>query len=200
MATQHIIKKAIGEGTKDLMRQKTVNEISVTEICEKVGISRRNFYRYFQDKYEVVQWIYYHDSLMEVKHYADWTIWDHFPHITETLYNDRAFYCNAFRYRGQNSFRDYCLIYLKEFIAPDYRAAFHDEQALDFFIDHICNMTFDAFVNWLSEDPCLPPEAFAERFTTAFQKASAISVELLTRAPGSTEAPVAFEPDEPSKK
>lgn len=200
MAMQHIIKKAIGEGTKDLMRQKTVNEISVTEICEKVGISRRNFYRYFQDKYEVVQWIYYHDSLMEVKHYADWTIWDHFPHITETLYNDRAFYCNAFRYRGQNSFRDYCLIYLKEFIAPDYRAAFHDEQALDFFIDHICNMTFDAFVNWLSEDPCLPPEAFAERFTTAFQKASGISVELLTRAPGSTEAPVAFEPDEPSKK
>ena len=147
-----------------------------------------------------MQWIYYHDSLMEVKHYADWTIWDHFPHITETLYNDRAFYCNAFRYRGQNSFRDYCLIYLKEFIAPDYRAAFHDEQALDFFIDHICNMTFDAFVNWLSEDPCLPPEAFAERFTTAFQKASGISVELLTRAPGSTEAPVAFEPDEPSKK
>lgn len=147
MATQHIIKKAIGEGTRDLMRQKTVNEISVTEICEKVGISRRNFYWYFQDKYEVVQWIYYHDSLMEVKHYADWTIWDHFPHITETLYNDRAFYCNAFRYRGQNSFRDYCLIYLKEFIAPDYRAAFHDEQALDFFIDHICNMTFDAFVN-----------------------------------------------------
>lgn len=141
MATQHIIKKAIGEGTKDLMRQKTVNEISVTEICEKVGISRRNFYRYFQDKYEVVQWIYYHDSLMEVKHYADWTIWD-----------------------------------------------------------HICNMTFDAFVNWLSEDPCLPPEAFAEQFTTAFQKASGISVELLTRAPGSTEAPVAFEPDEPSKK
>lgn len=200
MAMQHIIKKAIGEGSKDLMRQKTVNEISVTEICEKVGISRRNFYRYFQDKYEVVQWIYYHDSLMEVKHYADWTIWDHFPHITETLYNDRAFYCNAFRYRGQNSFRDYCLIYLKEFIAPDYRAAFHDEQALDFFIDHICNMTFDAFVNWLSEDPCLPPEAFAERFTTAFQKASGISVELLTRAPGSTEAPVAFEPDEPSKK
>ena len=48
MATQHIIKKAIGEGTRDLMRQKTVNEISVTEICEKVGISRRNFYRYFR--------------------------------------------------------------------------------------------------------------------------------------------------------
>ena len=200
MANPEIVKKAIAEGARELMRQQTVDEISVTEICEKVGLSRRNFYRYFQDKFEVVQWIYYHDSLMEVKHYADWTIWDHFPHITETLYSDRAFYRNAFKFKGQNSFRDYCIVYLKEFIAPDYREAFPDEAALDFFIDHVCNMTFDAFVIWLSAEPCMSPEAFADRFTTAFLKTAQVSAELLTRAPGKTSVPVAFDPEEPSKK
>ena len=55
MANIDIVKNAVAEGTKDLMRSKTIDNISVNEICEKTGLKRRNFYRYFRDKYEVVE-------------------------------------------------------------------------------------------------------------------------------------------------
>ena len=62
LANNDIIKEAVADGMRELMRHKTIDHISVTEICEECNLNRRTFYRYFQDKYEVVDWIYYHDT------------------------------------------------------------------------------------------------------------------------------------------
>lgn len=200
MANLDIVKNAVAEGTRELMRSKTLDEITVTEICEKVSLSRRNFYRYFHDKYEVVQWIYYHDALLKSRHYKDCSIWDYMPRITQTLYNDRKYYANAFRCHGQNSFRSYCTQYLSEVIGQDYAEAFPDSVTLDFFIEHICEMSFDAFVLWLSREPCLSPEEFLALFRGLFLKVAKTSCELITRSPAEPKQTVSFNPPEPSKK
>lgn len=200
MANLDIIKNAVAEGTKELMRSKALDEITVTEICEKVSLSRRNFYRYFRDKYEVVQWIYYHDALVHSRHYEGWSIWDYMPRFTQTLYNDRKYYANAFRYHGQNSFRAYCIQYLSEILKRDYGADFPNEMTLRFYIEHICEMTFDAFVLWLSQEPCMTPEAFMELFSSLYLKNARTSIELITRHPLEPKNAVVFTPSEPAKK
>lgn len=200
MANIDIVKNAVAEGTKDLMRSKTIDNISVNEICEKTGLKRRNFYRYFRDKYEVVEWIYYHDYLLNTEHFEGWSLWDYMPHIADILCSDRAYYVNAFLYRGQNSFRSCCIRYLREILRRDYRECFSTEEQFDFYVEHVCNMAFDFFVIWLSGEPCLEPAAFVAQFREMFYKPSVVNCRLLERAPMKREGFIPFTPQEPSKK
>lgn len=200
MSNLDIVKNAIAKGTKELMREKTIDKISVTEICEKTNLKRRNFYRYFRDKYEVVEWIYYHDNLLTSKRYEGWSIWDYFPEIARYLYEDREFYLNAFKYVGQNSFRDYCIRWLYDIISPDFEADFPDKNIERFYIEHVCNMAFDSFILWLSKEPCLPPEEFNALFRQMFLNNANTMLRLLTRPPMEKTGRKEFKPPEPSKK
>jgi AcrR family transcriptional regulator len=42
----------------ELMREYPIDRLSVSRICEKAEISRATFYRYFTDKFGVVQWLH----------------------------------------------------------------------------------------------------------------------------------------------
>lgn len=200
MANLDIVKNAVAEGTKDLMRGKTIDNISVNEICQKTGLNRRTFYRYFRDKYEVVEWIYYHDYLLNTEHFEDWSIWDYMPHIARVLYEDRAYYANAFLYTGQNAFRTCVIRYLSGILRKDYREAFATEALYDFYVEHQCNMAFDLFVIWLTEEDPMPPEDFVRLFRDLFYRPSRVSGALLERAPRKREGFVPFVPVEPARK
>lgn len=164
MGTPSITKEAIALKTKDLLRRIPLDKISVTKICQEVRIDRSTFYRYFLDKFEVVNWIYYHDFFETMPRNPDWNIWDYFSVIQEQLYSDRSFYVNAFHYQGQNSFREFSTGILKEWIHKDYKTLFGSEYVENFFIDHALQMTFDACEKWLSSDPCPLPEEFSRSF------------------------------------
>ena len=200
MANLDIVKNAVAEGTKDLMRSKTIDQISVNEICEKTGLNRRNFYRYFRDKYEVVEWIYYHDYLLNTEHFEGWSLWDYMPHIARVLYADQAYYRNAFLYTGQNSFRACVIRYLSGLLRGDYRSEFSSEELFNFYLEHECNMGFDLFVLWLSEEQPMPPEDFVQLFRDLYYRPSKRNVQLLERQPQGREGFVPYEPVEPSRK
>ena len=194
MANIDIVKNAVAEGTKDLMRSKTIDQISVHEICEKTGLNRRNFYRYFRDKYEVLEWIYYHDYLLNTEHFEGWSFWDYMPHIAQVLYSDQAFYRNAFLYTGQNSFRACVIRYLTGLLRKDYRPEFASDELFDFYLEHECNMGFDLFVLWLSQEQPMPPEQFVQLFRDLYYRPSKVNCALLEREPQSREGFVPFEP------
>lgn len=46
-------KKMIRESLYELMREKPLNKISVTEICEKADVNRSTFYSYYMDIYDL---------------------------------------------------------------------------------------------------------------------------------------------------
>lgn len=200
MGNLDIVKNAIANGVKDLMRTKTIDKISVTEICQKTGLNRRNFYRYFQDKYEVVDWIYFHDVLINTEHYEGWSFWDYWPKIARDMRNDPDFYRNAFAYRGQNSFRDYCIKHLTAILDPDYKKAFPDKNAETFFLEHVCNDAFDAFVIWLSEKDPMPADQYAKYFQTIMENFSKMTIELIERATPGHDHPHGYATPEPAKK
>ena len=51
-------RKKMSEAIEYLLGRKSLDDIPVSEIVEKAGISRRTFYRHFCDKYELVNWYY----------------------------------------------------------------------------------------------------------------------------------------------
>ena len=173
MAQVVVTKKALAEGLKYHLRKVPFSKITVDDICKTANVSRRNFYRHFKDKYELLNWLYDDEFCSTVVERDDKTIWDYFPDICRHLYHDRVFYLNAFSVTGQNSFRDFCTDKLYPLLMHDFGDAFPDEAVAKFVLDRITNATFDGFQWWLSQEPCMPPEeyaAFAQGVITSVAK------------------------------
>lgn len=51
------IKMSVVNAMDGLMRETPIDRLSVSRICEQAEISRATFYRYFTDKFSVVQWL-----------------------------------------------------------------------------------------------------------------------------------------------
>ena len=58
MSESKITKQAIARGFKTLLLKKDFSKISVSDIAGQCGLNRQTFYYHFQDKYELLNWIY----------------------------------------------------------------------------------------------------------------------------------------------
>lgn len=167
MSNIKITQAAIAMEAKALFRKQPIEKVSVTMICDQVGIDRKTFYRYFKDKFDVIDWIYYHDFFADMEPQEDWNIWDYFTEIQRQIFSDREFYLNAFRYQGQNSFRDYGKELLMPIVHKEYGDVFNDPEFEAFIAGNAFNLTCDACERLLS-GKITDQEEFTRQFKTFF--------------------------------
>ena len=91
-STKEVIKKALYE----LLQTKQLDEITVTELVEKCGISRQAFYYHFSDLYAVVDWIL-QEKLEGLNQLSISQWWDMINQVMEELYVNRVVVLNAYR-------------------------------------------------------------------------------------------------------
>lgn len=53
----NITKKLLADAFLRQLNQKTLNKITVQDIADEAGVSRKTFYYYFQDIYDLMEWI-----------------------------------------------------------------------------------------------------------------------------------------------
>ncbi len=155
------------ESLKALMCEQNFSKISVQDICHRAGVTRRNFYRHFLDKYDLLCWIYQDDFQFDFEEHPDWTIVDYLPLFCQKLYQNKDFYLKAYQVSGQNGFREYCYHWLFPLIHRG-----HESDALPSLpveTEHKLSkmtvyMTFDSFIHWLKSDPCPSPDEFARSY------------------------------------
>lgn len=58
MSESLITKKAIANTLKEFTQQKPFSKISIRDLTTTCGLNRQTFYYHFQDKYELLNWIY----------------------------------------------------------------------------------------------------------------------------------------------
>lgn len=68
-STTLMTKKALADSLKKLMESQALNKISIREIVEDCGVNRKTFYYHFQDKYDLVKWIFEKEAIEIVKQY-----------------------------------------------------------------------------------------------------------------------------------
>lgn len=162
MSKAIVVRKALAESLKEQLRKRPFSKITVDDICLTAQISRRSFYRQFQDKYELLNWLYDYEFCRFVDERRDKTIWDYYPDICRHLYSDRMFFLNAFSFTGQNSFRDFCNDKLYPLLMNDFGYVFPDEKVAGFVIKRITDASFDGFQWWLGQESCMTPDEYAE--------------------------------------
>ena len=59
-------KALLGEEFKELVVEKSFEKITIKMITDAAGVIRPTFYNYFQDKYEVMEWLLWEDVFQSV--------------------------------------------------------------------------------------------------------------------------------------
>ena len=81
-------KEGIQKALYELLRTKTLDEITVTELVEQCGISRQAFYYHFSDLYAVVDWTL-QEKLEALNQIPGSQWWAMMNQIMEELYVNR---------------------------------------------------------------------------------------------------------------
>ena len=94
---------AIKESFITLYEKKGIDNVSVREICEMTGVSRTIFYKYFDDKYQILEEI--EDEVLQatrsmnvnlrdepLRKYADGTMFDSLLNTITYIYNKRRYF------------------------------------------------------------------------------------------------------------
>ena len=161
MPEANITKRALGASLKTLMAARPFHKISVGDICEQCGMNRKSFYYHFQDKYDLLGWVFYSEFMQLLDANTPSGIWSYMTRMCEYFAQNRQFYLNAFAIEGQNAFTDTFNDALEAILSAYLEQELRDDAFREFF----CYFYSDAFrcaiVRWLRDGCRIPPEAFA---------------------------------------
>lgn len=102
---KELTRELLTSAFKELMQQMPFEKITIKMITDKAGVIRPTFYKHFQDKYEVLEWILQKDITDKIQVLIDNDMEDGlFLLLCHCLDKDRKFYKRAYEITGQNSF------------------------------------------------------------------------------------------------
>lgn len=157
---------AFANALRRVVRTKTFEQITVSEIVHEAGYSSRTFYNHFRSKYDLVFWSYaaadYADLEGMSADFAGSTFPDRVLRGLERLEADRALFLGAFRDRiGPESL---CMTLVRHGVAviPDYIRRRHGAAAVTdgvmrlvrFYVEGVvCELAL-----WIAASNPMPPE------------------------------------------
>lgn len=100
-------KKKYAQALKILAKSNEFSKISVTDICNQSGLSRKGFYYHFADKFNLVAWIFQFEFISQIPPEIEPEAWDVFESLCRYVYKERDFYRSVFVEAGQNGFGEY---------------------------------------------------------------------------------------------
>ena len=110
-------KKIIALAFQELTTKKTIEKISITDIMKQAGFHRQTFYDYFDDRYDLVTWIFYwelYESIYPIKTWENWE--DILWHLLTYLESNKIYYKKIFLNIKLDSFKQYFIHSIKNLV------------------------------------------------------------------------------------
>ena len=111
----------LAESLEEICKQKTLENITVSEIASKAGVTRQVFYHHFVDKFDLASWIHYVHLYRSVRKALEedpnqmWRLATRY--WMEQMQKNKEFYTNAFQSVSQKEFQRI----IREFFFEAYR-------------------------------------------------------------------------------
>lgn len=103
-----ITKQAIATCMKQLMQEKSFDKITISDITKSCGLNRQTFYYHFQDKYELINWIFYNEVILVLTKDLSLESWpENLYQMLMVMNHNKAFYRNAMKSSFQEDFHAY---------------------------------------------------------------------------------------------
>ena len=159
------------ENAKELVCDNGFDKVTVKMICEKANISRKTFYTFYQDKYDILEQILVNDVFSEFSDLIDkfGKMELNRPIILEqmfqNIYANKKFYSKAINTKGENSLESYLLYYFVKYyykILADVKVENEIEMDyLTYFYSSSCVMLIK---KWITDGYPLTPKQMAEYY------------------------------------
>ena len=99
-----LTKKLIAESFQSLLEKHPFDKITIRMITDQAGLIRPTFYNHFQDKYDLVEWIFSEDIVSEVDRLLQHGMQQEAIKFLFTgIHKNRKFYAKMLQVSGQNS-------------------------------------------------------------------------------------------------
>lgn len=107
MANSNITKKALAQSLKELGASKILDKITVADITNHCGVNRQTFYYHFNDKYELLNWIYTQDLFIPLTEGLTFENWgDKLIELFKYMKQEKSFFMNTIK-SSNNFFAEY---------------------------------------------------------------------------------------------
>ncbi len=160
MADSSLTKQALAHGLKVLLKDRPFSRVSVSDICNACGMSRKSFYYHFQDKYDLLNWIFtteFVDSMPPCNSEDNWQLLNQ---LCRYFYDNRNFYRRAFAVQGQNSFSSCFWDFLRKTLSRELDHVFNHDPNLPFYTDFYVDALGCAISRWIQQKEPIPAEQF----------------------------------------
>lgn len=102
------MKDRLAEAFLALCCEKDIKKITVSEIVKKADTGRQSFYNHFHDKFELINWIFERRSKEIINGFHPEDGWCRIiADYYRSFLDQKAFYSQAAKLEGQNSFSDF---------------------------------------------------------------------------------------------
>ena len=172
MIIRQTTKEVLAASIMELAKTKSVDKISIKEIVQNCGLTATTFYNHFQDKYQLLAWIYnrnIEELLADTKSPINWQA--ALIACCTPLQENRAFYKNVLKNTaGQTSFRyqtnDYAIALWMEYIRK--REGWQEvPDAISFYFRFYMRALSEAINDWFLDGEKMPVEELAARIDAA---------------------------------
>lgn len=93
-----ITKYALENSLKNLLLQKPLDKITISDITDGCGISRMTFYYHFKDIYDLVEWSCFEDARKALQENNTYETWQQgYLQIFEEVKKNKAFIMNVYK-------------------------------------------------------------------------------------------------------
>lgn len=107
MSDSLITKRALAKSLKELCQYRNFEKISINDLTNKCGLNRQTFYYHFQDKYDLLQWLYYDELFANIENIITFDNWDQcLLKVLVKIHQEKDFYINTINTNEQYFYQD----------------------------------------------------------------------------------------------
>ena len=157
------------QSIKDLMAKQSLDKMTVTDIVKHSGMTRQTFYRYFKDKYDLVNWYFEKladKSFRQIGNSS--TLREGLIKKFTFLLNDKIFFIQAFQLKDYNNIQNYdykCILEFYQNIICKKIGPIPDD--IMFLLEMYCHGSITMTVQWAVSGMKKTPEDMADLLIAA---------------------------------
>ena len=163
-----ITKRALEQSLKNLLQQKPLSKITISDITEDCGISRMTFYYHFKDIYDLVEWACAEDAARALQNKKTYDTWQQgFVQIFHAVQENKVFVMNVYRCVNREQVEKYLVPLTDQLIMgviTERAAGMTVREADQQFIAQVYSYAFvGIMLDWIRDDLRADPEELVNR-------------------------------------
>lgn len=164
------MKYRLAEAMKTCMRTMPVEKITVKEIVQECGTTRQTFYRYFLDKYDLINWYFDKILLESFEHMGEGiTVYEGLCKKFQYIEEEKLFFKAAFRNDQQNCLREHDFRLILAFYTRQIEEKTKEpiSENLRFLLEMYCHGSIYMTVQWVLGERKSTPQEMAKALVSA---------------------------------